>query len=558
MTIYIQRCVLVFILLVLPALAQNNITFTELPQATIGAPYKTALNLQAAAPFHLDLASNSQVPKGLKLEQDGAIDGTPAAGTTGSYLFEVVVTDGNQVRQTGVFRLLVSAAAGSTAAGANSCSSGKFSASVSTLDFGKQEVGSQSDDKEITITNDAENDNTSVCRPAITCADPARCGSHPDFLVTDNSCGTKIVKGGTCHIKISFAPHQAGDAGSQSLVFNNLTLALTGTGQNWKSPFTRLVAGLDIAAASSADTQQQFMVEANLTAPLRLGPAPNVPEGHKEDPLDRRLWVFANPKITSAPQSASDISGLNLNADFFSPILSGKTTDIVQAFDLKFGGEIFLIKPREGARFWGEYADTDAKFSLAFVAMGGFLTPFSTANRTTQVFTINDSIKAQFPNIPSGKTNIAFVTQDRTRFLRSYYGGLRFKTYFFSTINKDENGNPALYNLFPGTIDMTVGQDESVTGGSLHGSVFRVEGVYPLPYFPALHIFAGAHLALSANTNSVPLNLQLTSPPVAVNDNSVFLQTVSQPNRDRYHIGLGIDLIQLFNRKSPSKPGNGK
>src|SRR5690348_8632269 len=200
-----------------------------------------------------------------------------------------------------------------------------------------------------------------------------------------------------------------------------------------------------------------------------------------------------------------------------------------------------MIKPRDGIPWWGEYVNTQARLGLSVIAGVGVATPFSIPDTdvTSQVNqSICDAFKAQTPDlvpgtqtavssakglvcsIPSGSNTpqvvvanpafdpnnpnaapatvnnqfISFFTPERTRFFRRYYGGLRLKTYFFSPDVKGEcdpkrkDRCDAPYDIFPGIIDITAGQDEAVTKGKLTKVLFRIEGVYPLPFVPGFHI----------------------------------------------------------------------
>src|SRR5262249_37681887 len=151
----------------------------------------------------------------------------------------------------------------------------------------------QSAFKEIEVTNGA----SPLTKPPEVSIkkDGNSCDQDCDFVVTENGCKDKLVASATCHVKVAFLPRHAGSVKQQLKVGDLVKVDLIGVGQNWGTPATRMVAGIDASAASSADTKQQFFVEAMLTAPLRL-PHPSKTRSPKEDPLDSRLWVFANPK----------------------------------------------------------------------------------------------------------------------------------------------------------------------------------------------------------------------------------------------------------------------
>ncbi len=291
----------------------------------------------------------------------------------------------------------------------------------------------------------------------------------------------------------------------------------------------------------------------------------------RRDPLARPLWFFLNPRITSVPQSPTSLGSLNIDSIADSITGNNNTTSLVQGLDVQGGLEYFLIRPRQGLPFWSVVRNARARAGVALVGGVGFTTPFSPPDKTTQEFTINSTILAQFPNAANPQkdasgnnvtpTIIAFVNKDRSRFFRRYYAGLRIKSYFFSDKIRGECDDPrtdkpceGLINLFPGVVDITAGKDEAVTGGHLSDWVFRLDAVYPLPFVPALHIFGGANLALSRNKTTVPLILEPPSSFLNLSDPHVYVQPLDSPNRDTYRLGLGVDLLQIIKTKLAKPP----
>jgi len=305
---------------------------------------------------------------------------------------------------------------------------------------------------------------------------------------------------------------------------------------------------------------------------------PNLPDCEQDtvqlerrDPLSRPLWFFLNPRITSVPQSPTGLGSLNIESISNEILGNEHTTNLVQGMDVQGGMEYFLIKPRQGLPLWSVVKNAHARTGVAIVGGLGFVTPFSPPDKTTQEFTINSTILAQYPdagkpqNDPDGNpvtpTIIAFVNKDRTRFFRRYYAGLRLKTYFFTDRMKGECDDPRqaadrcerLMNLFPGVLDFTVGKDEAVTGGRFSNWLLRLDAVYPLPFNPAFHIFGGANIVFGRNTTTLPLVLEPPQQFLNLSDPHVFVQALDPPNRDTYRIGVGVDLLQIIKGKA-SKP----
>jgi hypothetical protein len=363
---------------------------------------------------------------------------------------------------------------------------------------------------------------------------------------------------------------------------------LNGTGPLSNFPALRSVMGFDISGASNAATQQKFFLEFNLNAPIGFarwgakvvpctkeyselaeckgkGPETEV-QLDRRDPLSRPFWAFVNPRITSVPQSPTSLGSLNIQSISNSITGNNNTTNLVQGLELQGGVEFYLIRPRSGLPVWSVVKNAHARTGLALVGGLGFTTPFSPPDKTTQEFTINPTILAQFPDAgipqldasgnPVTPNIIAFVNKDRTRFFRRFYTGIRFKTYFLSDRVRGECDDPStgdrcegLINQFPGVIDVTAAKDEAVTAGHLSKWILRLDAVYPLPFIPAFHIFGGANIAFGKNMTTAPLILEPPSTFLNFSDPHVFVQSLDPPNRDTYRLGLGIDLLQVIKGK---------
>lgn len=95
----------------------------------------------------------------------------------------------------------------------------------------------------------------------------------------------------------------------------------------------------------------------------------------------------------------------------------------------------------------------------------------------------------------------------QSRFWRQYYGGVRISSTQRAHI-----------------VDVSLGQNEAVTGGRFQGAVLRIDGFYGLPI---------------SNGNSVYLfgtALLRTSPRVSASDTGA----------DSYRIGLAVDIVQIL------------
>lgn len=345
------------------------------------------------------------------------------------------------------------------------------------------------------------------------------------------------------------------------------------------TPFTRAVVGFDVSGASSADPASKFFGEFFVNAPLGspFSVLPMFKPGcetcylRDRDPLESKLWVWLNPRIGTIAQPAL-LSSFTTPAAFLKPAVSAKPEKIIQSLEFLGGLEYVLMKPRYSFGFGGGDGTT-ARLGLSAIAGAGAITALSQSQAQSAVFDVTPQLRSLF-SIPSSQTHIVFEPKERDRFFRQYYVGLRLRTYFFrpqlkaaKVVQKDSEGNPLtddsgeplklrepdygkpeiLDNRFPGIFDVAFGQNEYVTGGKLGGGVLKIEGFYPFPFAPAFHIFASVDLALKGKAiTSNPVLLTPTTNPPGITDPSVFVQPADQPNRDRYRIGVGIDILELI------------
>jgi len=444
---------------------------------------------------------------------------------------------------------------------------------VQMLQFEPVEVGTSSAAQEIIVKNPSQQD---IHLGGISLV-PASSASS-EFFIDTSGCPPKLPKIEQCTVKVTFSPPLAGDqsatlviksagdaGGTSGTALSDQQVALrgsgfvkniatlSGSGEAADPPSTRVVIGVDASGASSSDTQQKFFVAADLNTPIRVGTQ------HK-DPLESRFWVFFSPRISSQPRETA-LSSLDASGSFFSTFLQEQPKALVQSVDLFGGMEIALVKPRSGIPFWGSYPNTHARIGLSLMWGWGVSSPFvlrDPASAQAQ-FQINPSVLTRFPDLDTmtTETNIIFVEEERSRFFRKYYTGLRFKTHFFSdkvegTCDWDPGVKPchALFNRFPGIFDLTIGQDETVTGGQLKRWVLRADAVYPVPFARGFHIYGTAYTALAKNDVQQPIILSPANMPLALSDAALRIQAVPARKRDYYRIGLGFDLAQYLRKQS--------
>jgi hypothetical protein len=256
---------------------------------------------------------------------------------------------------------------------------------------------------------------------------------------------------------------------------------------------------------------------------------------HKAKKLNQlpRVSAWGDVRLTSTPAQVTAFA--NISSAAVDTITGGEANELVSGFDFVVGPEFRI------ARF--------DNITMGLIAAFGAVSPLS-PRQSVEIFEVpkEDSSQAEafFKEFPGakGKEHIAFISPERDRFLRQYYGGLRFRTY-----TKD---NGEIQNVFPSMLDVTFGQSEAVTGGKLHKFVFGLDGFYVLPFptdYRFLYLFGSAKFKVGGpKTIKTPFLLDNSASSVKFSDANVFIAEPRQSNRDVYRIGFGVDLFELFRR----------
>lgn len=348
---------------------------------------------------------------------------------------------------------------------------------------------------------------------------------------------------------------------------------------NYESPIqgsttARLLVGYDIVSGSRGSNSLSPNLDLYFTTPfLKKGRCENLSDANKKamcarlrsllqggrvltdeqvkqfaDYLDPGFFVWGNARITGFPRQVSNPL-VDLSNNFFSNIISGQVNGLVRGAEFQAGIEIPVLPVSFGIPVPGISKDTTQVGSISLIASGGAINPFERQS-DQQIFNLNDEARQRF-NVPAGKQYIAFVSPDRDRFFRQYYAGLRLKSYFFQQKGVDSGTSNGLIleQRFPAIFDVTIGQNEFVTGGRLRGAVTRFEGSYPLPYRDGsfLTITGTALLKLTRSvTETNPILLSSPSTNVMVTDETVFVRDTPFTDRDYFRLGLSLDIGGLF------------
>lgn len=313
-----------------------------------------------------------------------------------------------------------------------------------------------------------------------------------------------------------------------------------------KNPFSslnkRFIIGFEQSGGASAASQGKPFFDLFINTPLTKS----------DSPEPARASVWGDVRLTSTPEQINAFANVTNNA--IGVLTGGEVNRLTSGFDFVVGPEIRLKK----------FRNTE----LSVIAGFGAISPL-TPKESVQIFQVPESTSSQaeafFKEFPGAKDKkyIAFISPDRDRFLRQYFGGFRFKTYTYEeTDAKDKRGNTvkvnAIQNVFPAMFDITFGQSEAVTGGKLTKFVLGLDGFYPLPFpdkYRFLYLFGTAKFKVGGpRTIATPFLLDTAASSIGVTDPAVFIAEPRSSNRDFYRIGFGVDLFELFRKKKPEPP----
>jgi hypothetical protein len=402
---------------------------------------------------------------------------------------------------------------------------------------------------------------------------------------------------------------QASPDGQSGPVSVSASASGTNTPGEVASPHVQITVGGNELLTPFYGSQFQYLALADLRGPL--GPC-----GRNRDAINHKGhwhclgWLslrLGNIPTVTSPQ----ISSLTSVSTFGSSLAPTKqVSQIIQGGEVRAGLEFPLRSLRSAVLF--SAPTYKASLSLSFILGGGFITPFTSYSQGLgQEFCFapvsNSGSSPTCPSLTSGPppntnlqlqlqnnakqfqneypqlfaaacgslgtsgtcsvklgttgfnySSVAFVLPDRSRLYRGYFGGFRFVTNLFDT--KNCMGSADLANLtrckyapiFPGIVDVTLGQDESVTGGTLRGVVMTLSGNFPFPKVGWLRVFGSGNVRLLANSSFAVLELPANTSPVALNDPSVFVQPIAPQDQDYFRVGIGVDVFQFINKAKKS------
>ncbi len=331
---------------------------------------------------------------------------------------------------------------------------------------------------------------------------------------------------------------------------------------------TRLTVGIEQSATTSGDGSWNPVLDFMLTAPLSA--SSKDPDGTRHY---ARWLAWADIRLNGVPQTGTPT--ITQVSTGLQGGLVPSTSETVKGISLSAGIE---IKLSDGAYFGG---DKHYQLEPTLIVSAGGQTPIN-PNTTPPVFMTSAQTGQRYPDsltscpaagstTPAPCKYIAFQPPDRNRFERRWGAGIRLKSHHYDCVPEPKDGNCTPQKRtevnFPGLVDITVGQDEAVTGGHFNGAVLTLSGFFPFPFESAaksVYVFGGMYFGLSHTTTSEPLILAPVSGaavPVPGPDVFVHTSTPDELNRDYWKFGVAVDMISLIKNTakaagSPTPPAD--
>lgn len=561
----------------------------SLPSGKVGEKYEFQFQTEGGAAPLTWRISEGDGPPGLKLDPSGKLHGIPTVSQREAYRFEVEVSDSSQPPQKAALlvslliqsaspRILTSQAKLKFVTASPASSSGPAPATPvshpprSTAQDHPTDLckNPPPDSHPFTLTVHAKVKGTGypVNQAHVQILQLVPNSDPPEYQVietgvccSDEKCNTGFYKpaeiklyGVTGQIKIAvqkpfYYPHVLTDvitiAPDESRV---VTVELTPRDDE----YYRAILGFEQTGVSAGGSQQNIFADLFTSRPLLSGPTytectkrQNDKYGDECRPPRQRIW--GDIRITSVPEQKQNLFQA-LNGSLSTTAVNGaiEHADLDTGFAFLAGYQIKLTR--------GTIAGNRFDFSLI---LGGGASGVISPDKNVQIYKIPDSSDAQRraqlkakllelkldPAVIDGTQyqNIAFVLKDRDSFYRNYFGGLRFETHYGDTAPVRPSGQ----------FDLTVGQDEAITGGRMRGAVIRLDGFFPLPIGKGnlVYLFGTAQLGLKRTNIKDPLLLPLADQNQTLTGEHTWIVPVPAASRDTYRIGVGVNLLQVFTGK---------
>lgn len=248
---------------------------------------------------------------------------------------------------------------------------------------------------------------------------------------------------------------------------------------------------------------------------------------------DEKLRAWGYVRLSSIPNQNIGITTDKI-VNVIGEVKKAEIPDMIKAGDFLFGLEYKLGE---------KVSEEDIKYSIHLIGGWGGITPIP-RKETLDIYLLTDELKTHFRQVDFGnKHYIGLMMPDKLYFHQQYYGGLRLKKY---TSDKE----------FPALCDLTIGTNEAATeadGGLFKRLAVKFDGffTFKIKNFP-FYIFGSAYLNL--NRRRLPAQAEsifMFTPQGSLADiqrEDIFYMAYQPRTRDYYWIGLGTDLMMLFEK----------
>lgn len=338
------------------------------------------------------------------------------------------------------------------------------------------------------------------------------------------------------------------DAGAQSATNQSPTQPTTpsspfsGLVDAFSDEYSRLTTGVESLSRSASVGTQHFLLDFMLSAPLA---------GDAVSRTTKPAWeAWFNARFSGAPNSSAT-SVKQFVGGFEDALIGGELKSLVNALSFRAGVERPMSNG--GPLFLKAY-----QLQVAAIAAVGITTV--PALDKPAIFELTEEARQRFavpkshPGSETPITYIGFTEPDRRRFYPRWEVGLRLKTHHFANCEGAGDGcDPHARVNFPGMIDLSVGQDASVTGGQMRGQVYGLDAFYPLPtdsLANAIYLFGRVryHRLKDIPVEVPPIILRAPSATVKIPSDDLWIHVLSpdERTRDDWKFGVGVDLVRLF------------
>jgi hypothetical protein len=167
---------------------------------------------------------------------------------------------------------------------------------------------------------------------------------------------------------------------------------------------------------------------------------------------------------------------------------------------------------------------------------------------------------------PTGINTLIYASPDHASFYGKYSVGFRLINRYYTQSGQKgctaAQGNTAGNPCSRGILDVTLGQNASITGGKLRGLVFGAEAIHPMPTaeLSFIYVFGAIFKRIDGAPSPAlpPLILQPATISAGINQppNPATLVLPAQiSNRDFYRFGAGVSITQIYSAlKSAKQP----